>query len=516
MNKDLIINSASEEVNIALLENRKLVELHKEKTDSHLGVGDIFLGKIRKLTPGLNAAFVNIGEKKDAFLHYLDLGLQINSVKKYLDPVIQKKGNPFSISTITLDKDIDKEGKISGVLSQNQQILVQIAKESISSKGPRVTTEITLAGRYLILIPFSNRISVSQKIKNDNEKIRLKRLLQSIKPNNFGVIIRTVAENKKVAELDQDLRILVDKWEKCINELRKAKGPGKIIGELNKTSAILRDLLNESFSNIHVNNPELFEEIKTYIKTIAPDKIDIVKLYTGKKNIFEEFEIDKQIKNSFGKTVTIKNGAYLIIEHTEALHVIDVNSGYRTNSANDQETNALEVNLEATTEIARQLRLRDIGGIIVIDFIDLHDSNNRKRLFQKIREEMKNDRAKHTILPPNKFGIIQITRQRVRPETNIDTSEKCPVCDGTGKIRPSMAVIDDIENSIKYLVQQQNEKMIKLSVSPMIYAYVTKGIMSVHRKWVIKFKKRILISSKPSYHIFEYRFFNKNDEEIKL
>lgn len=517
MDKELIINASSSEVEIALLEDKFLVELHKEKNNNNYSVGDVYLGRVKKIMPGLNAAFVDVGYEKDAFLHYLDLGPQVRSLNK-LSKIAQAnhQGQKPSLESFKLEADIEKTGKITQVLSTNQQVLVQIAKEPISTKGPRISSELSFAGRFLVLVPFSNRISISQKIKDPEEKSRLKRLIQSIKPNNFGVIIRTVAENKKVAELDTDLRNLLEKWHSLINKLPSAQVPQKIVSELDRTSAILRDLLNESFNNIHLNNPILYEDIKSYIKTIAPDKVDIVNLYKGKKPIFEQLGIDKQIKSSFGKTVTIKSGVYLIIEHTEAMHVIDVNSGHRVKKENSQETNALEVNIESAIEIARQLRLRDMGGIIVVDFIDMHESKNRRALYQKLKDEMAKDHAKHTILPPSKFGLVQITRQRVRPEMSVEILEKCPACDGTGKIKPSIIMIDEIENNIRYLLHDQNEKSLSIGVHPYIYAYLTKGVFSIQRRWFFAFNKWIKIKSMPSYHLLEYRFFNKNNDEIKM
>jgi len=517
VNKELIINASSSEVEIALLEDKYLVELHKERNNNNYSVGDVYLGRVKKIMPGLNAAFVDVGYEKDAFLHYLDLGPQVLSLMKYTKQALSgSTGNAPRMDQFKMEPDIEKTGKITQVLSSNQQILIQIAKEPISTKGPRISSEISFAGRYLVLVPFSNRISISQKIKSTEERNRLKRLIQSIKPQNFGVIIRTVAENKKVAELDTDLRNLVEKWDRLTKITATAKAPQKIISELDRTSALLRDLMNESFNNIHLNDSVLYEEIKSYIKTIAPDKVDIVKLYNGKKPIFEHLGIDKQIKSSFGKTVTIKSGVYLIIEHTEALHVIDVNSGHRVKKENNQETNALEVNLESATEIARQLRLRDMGGIIVVDFIDMHEGRNRRALYQRLKEEMEKDHAKHTILPPSKFGLVQITRQRVRPEMNIDILEKCPVCDGTGKIKPSIIIIDEIENNIRYLLKDQNEKSLKITLHPFIYAYLNQGFISIKRKWNWKYKKRISIQAMPSYALLEYHFFNDQGEEIKI
>jgi ribonuclease G len=514
INRELIIDSRASEVDIALLEDKLLVELHKEKTNNNFAVGDIHLGKVKKIMPGLNAAFVDVGYEKDAFLHYLDLGPQIRSLNKYVKLALNGKPENITMENFRNEPDIEKTGKITQVLATGAQIMVQIAKEPISTKGPRISSEVSLAGRYLVLVPFSNRISVSQKIRTNEERNRLKRLIQSIKPNNFGVIIRTVAENKKVAELDADLRQLIEKWEKVTAKLNGAKAPMKLLSELDRTSAILRDLLNESFNNVHVNEPGLFDEVRSFIQTIAPQKADIVKLYKGKAPIFEHFGVDKQIKGLFGRTVTIRSGVYLIIEHTEAMHVIDVNSGHRVNKENSQEENALEVNLEAAAEIARQLRLRDMGGIIVVDFIDMHDSKHKRDLFQRLKEEMSKDHAKHTILPPSKFGLVQITRQRVRPEMNVEILEKCPACEGTGKIKPSILFIDEIESNLKYLLLEQNEKNITLVVHPYLHAYLTKGFWPVYWKWMLKYKRVFKIRANKSFHMLEYKFLNRNNSEL--
>jgi len=515
VNKELIIDSRANEVEIALLEDKQLVELNREKKNNSHTVGDIYLGRVKKIMPGLNAAFVDVGYEKDAFLHYLDLGPQLNSLLKFIK-IGQSANEKVNMDNFVIEPDIEKTGKITTVLKSNQPILVQIAKEPISTKGPRISSEISFPGRYIVLVPFSNRISISQKIKSQEERNRLKRLIQSIKPKNFGIIIRTVAENKNVAELDTDLRNLVSKWEIMVSKLKEAKPPEKIISELDRTSAILRDLLNKDFNSVIVNDAELAEEIRSYIMTIAPDKADIIKIHKSKIPVFEQYGIDKQVKLSFGKTVSIKSGVYLIIEHTEAMHVIDVNSGHRLNTDKTQETNALEVNMEAAAEIARQLRLRDMGGIIVIDFIDMHEAANRRKLFQKLVEEMAKDNTKHTILPPSKFGLVQITRQRVRPEMNVEVLEKCPACDGSGKIKPSILLIDEIENNIRYLINEQNESFLTIAVNPYIYAYFTKGLFSLQIKWFLKYKKFIRLKSITSYHILEYHFFNKNAEEIKI
>ncbi len=516
MNKELIVDTSSSDVTLALLEDKKLIELNKEDSENKYTVGDLYLGRVKKVMPGLNAAFVDVGYEKDAFLHYLDLGPQYKSLARFVKGAMGNQHVGPLFQNLSFAKDIDKRGKIADVLSSNQHVLVQIVKEPISTKGPRISCEISLAGRFIILVPFNDKVSISQKITNREERTRLKRLMTSIKPKNFGIIIRTVAENKKVAELDSDLRELISRWTNGFNTLKTSKPPVKILGELNRTSAILRDLLNADFNNIQINNQKLADEVKEYIKSIAPEKENIVHYYSGKEPIFEKFGVDKQIKALFGKFVTMKSRAYLVIEHTEALHVIDVNSGSRTNSKDDQETNALAVNLDAADEIARQLQLRDMGGIIVVDFIDMYKSENRKILHKRLTDAMSKDRAKHKILPPSKFGLIQITRQRVRPEMKITTVEQCPACNGTGEIQASVLIIDDIESNISYFLNEQNEPQLTIHVHPFIEAYITKGFMSIVRKWLLKYKKRIKIKPEPSYHFLESRYFNKQGEEIKI
>ena len=514
VNRELVISSDVSEVNIVLLEDKQLVEFHKEQSNSNFAVGDVYYGRIKKILPGLNAAFVDIGSQKDAFLHFLDLGPQINSLIEYSKLAHEGKTAQLAMPKFKLSPDADKSGKISDYLQAGDQIPVQIAKEPINTKGPRISAEISFAGRYIVLVPFANRISVSQKIRSGEERNRLRKLIQSIKPNNFGVIIRTVAEGKKVEDLDADMKYLLGKWEQVTESLYGSKAPTKLVSELDRTSAMLRDLLNESFNAITVDNQALYDEIRSYISTIAPQKSDIVKLYKGKEPIFEHYGVARQIKGLFGRIVTIRNGVYLIIEHTEAMHVIDVNSGHRLNKENSQEENALAVNLESAVEIARQLRLRDMGGIIIVDFIDMHEAKHRKELFDKLQQEMAKDRAKHTVLPATKFGLIQITRQRVRPETEVTVQEKCPVCDGKGKIRPSMIYIDEIEGNLKYLLLDQNEKEVTLQVHPFIYAYLTKGLFSIRRKWMWKYHKTIHIQEVKSFHILQSVFLNKNGDEI--
>jgi ribonuclease G len=514
---ELVINSTQNGCRIALLRDKSLIEYHQEENANKFTVGDIYLGTVKKVVPGLNAAFIDIGYEKDAFLHYLDLGPQVSSLNKFTKFALAGKSPSYELGRFRNEPDINKLGKINQVLTKNQKILVQVVKEPISTKGPRLSCELSLAGRYIVLVPFSNAISISKKITNSNERKRLLRLISSIKPDNFGVIIRTVAEKKEVAELDRDLRNLVEKWKKGVKTLKKGKPKDKIIGEMSRVSALLRDVLNESFDNVVADDKVIYEDLRGFIKEIAPGKEKIVKNYNGKTKIFENYGIEKQLKSLFGKSVSLSNGSgYLIIEHTEALHVIDVNSGNKSAVESDQESTALKTNLDAAKEIARQLQLRDMGGIIVIDFIDMRKAENKRMLFDKMKEFMKDDRSKFTVLPLSRFGLMQITRQRVRPEMNIKTTEICPSCGGSGKIAPSILIADQVERDLDFLLSKQNEKQITISMHPYLHAYFTKGLLSKKVKWYLKYFINVKVLQDSSLAITDYIFTNKMGEQIEL
>ena len=504
MKTELIIRSNSSDIDFALLKDGKLIELNKETTDNKFSVGDIFLAKIGKVLTGLNASFVNVGYPKDGFLHYHDLGSKVQSLNNFIKKVSTGKYTEFTLKTCRFEKDIHKDGSINDVIKSGQNLLVQIVKEPISTKGPRLSSELSIAGRFLVLVPFSDRISVSQKIEDSKEKERLKRLVKSIKPKGFGVILRTVAEGKKVAELDKDLQNSLDRWKTMCKRIANTNTPTKVLSELNRASSILRDLMNDSFTNIVTNDETLKLEIKEYLQEIYPEKEKIVKLHKSSTPIFEKYGIERQIKTSFGKTVSMSRGAYLVIEHTEALHVIDVNSGNRSNKAGSQEETALEVNLIAATEIARQLQLRDMGGIIVVDFIDMHRSENRNKLFQHLKEHMSLDRTKHKILPPSKFGLIQITRQRVRPELSIKTTEPNP--NKNGEVEAPIVLLDKIEADLERIISNPKNKNVVLNVHPFISSHLTKGISSIRFRWYLKHKKWITIIPRDAYNYLQYKF----------
>ncbi len=522
MNKELIINSANGDgVEIALLEDKKLVELHYERGSDQFSVGDLYLGKVRKTMPGLNAVFVDVGFEKDAFLHYTDLSPYFRSLVKFTGESI--KGSPSwgdDFGKFTTEPDIPKGGKVTEIVQGKPEILVQILKEPISSKGPRLSCEISLPGRFLVLTPFNDVVAVSRKIHSGEERKRLQRIVESIKPKNFGIIVRTAAEGKNTAELHADILGLVESWKAAQQSLKGAKPPQKILGEQDKTTSILRDLLSDSFQRIVVDDKRIMSETKEYVARIMPEQQEIVTLHTAQQPIFDTYGITKQVKASFGKTVNMASGAYLIIEHTEAAHVIDVNSGTRSGEK-DQELNALGTNLEAVAEIARQLRLRDLGGIIILDLIDMKNPDHRRQVYEAMEAAMAADRARHTILPMSKFGIMQITRQRLRPEITISTSEVCPTCKGTGKIGPSILLGDDIEKDVTYLINQGHRDM-TIHVHPILAAYLTKkgpGILgkSPVQKWNAQYKAKIKVEEDAGSALTEYQFYDRGtDDLIKL
>lgn len=513
MNRELVINVNPTEISIALCEDKVLVELNKEQSQTGFAVGDIYLGKVRKIMPGLNAAFVNIGHDKDAFIHFLDLGTQFSSLQKLVSS--QQPGKRgLHLETMKLDAPIDKQGKITSHLEAGQTIMIQIAKEAISTKGPRLTADISLAGRNVVLVPFSSKVFLSQKIRSVEEKKRLKRIAAAVLPANFGVIIRTAAIEAKDDDIEQDIRTQLERWQKTVLNIRKKAAPALLMGELNRANTIIRDTLNGSFSQIAVDDEATFNEIRNYVKAIDPEMTKIVKLYRGNVPIFDNFDISKQIKSLFAKYVSLRRGAYLIIEHTEAMNVIDVNSGNRTKAEDNQEQTAMDVNLAAATEISRQLRLRDLGGIVIIDFIDLHKAQNRQLLYDEMVKLMSTDKAKHTVLPITKFGLMQITRQRVRPVAVEEVSDVCPTCNGTGKIEPTVLLDKKIENQISFLTQDRAQKYIKLVVSPYVASYLCKGLLSLRRRWQWHYKATIHIVADQSVGMVEVRYYDKQGKDL--
>ena len=514
MNKELIISSSAKEVSIALLEDKQLVELHKEQKGNHYSVGDVYLGRVRKMMPGLNAAFVSLGDDKDGFAHFLDFGPRFNSYSRYLRLAMNGDASAETLKDFKAEARVPKEGNVSDILKQGQFVLVQITKEPISTKGPKLSGDVSLAGRYLVLNPFESSISISHKIKNAEERARLRKLIQCIKPENFGVIVRTVAEGHSVAELDTDMHLLLDKWARMTRQLKTANSEQQLVSELSGVPAMVRDELNDDFDAIYVDDETMYGDIRSYLQTISPERVDSVRHYKLKTPIFEQFGVQRDIRRAFGRIVTIRSGVYLYIEHTEAMHVIDVNSGNHIKAGNGQEDTALQVNKESAHEIARQLRLRDMGGIVIVDFIDMAKSEHRKELYDYMTEEMRRDKSRHTILPLSTFGLMQITRQRVRPVVEVDVQEQCPLCGGSGTVKSTLTVVDDIGADLRHLVSAHTHRRLTVEAHPFVASYLRQGLWSQRMRWMRELRIRLGIRASESMSLLDYRFFDADGNEI--
>ena len=514
--KDLIVDVSSTEVHIALMENHRLIEYNTESsTGNKFTVGDVHLGKVKKLLPNLNAAFVDIGDKKEAFIHYLDLGLFFPAFDQFVREALPKTDLKDLYSKIDTGTPLPKEGKIEDYLKPGQMVVVQIVKEPISTKGSRLTAEISLAGRNIVLLPFADKVSISQKIGSKEEKRRLETLVKSNLPKNYGAIIRTAAEGKTASTLIAETQSLIEKWESSWNKIAKNKGVQLLFTEYSKTTTVLRDLLNDSFSNIWINDEKVCDEARKYISLISPEQEKIVHLYEGRQPIYDHFEVTRQIKGSFGKVVPMRQGAYLVIETTEALNVIDVNSGTRTKT-HDQEENSFEVNKIAAEEIARQLRLRDMGGIIIVDFIDMESVDHRNALHKLMQDLMEEDRAKHNVLPLTKFGLMQITRQRIRPVTEINTEEQCPLCHGTGKIHSSVVIDEEIERKLAFYVIEKGVRSVTIKTSPILGAYLKRGFFnSFVTKWKKRYKVRLEVVEVTDFSVLQHEMYNEKGEKLE-
>lgn len=514
MSNELIIRKSSSGIEIALLSDKKLTELHKEQFDTAFQVGDFYMGKVRKISPSLNAAFVDLKSEKDGFLTYFDLGPNIKSIQKFVQMVRQNPRLTADLDHFEFEERTNKAGKISQTIRNGELLLVQVTKEPIANKGPKITCDISIPGRYFILVPFSSTISVSRKIGNTKEKNRLKDLANSLKPKNFGVIIRTIAEGVALEELDKDLRELMKKWDDLVLGLRKAAVGQRITNNENRLESLLRDIVNDSFTQIATDDQEIHQLLESTLNRYHLDTQKVLRLYSGKVPIFDQYGITKQIKSAFGKNVPFSGGAYLVIEHTEALHVIDVNSGSTSFDPQNREENVFQINIEAVHEIARQIRLRDLGGIIVVDFIDMKDPKNKTALHQKLKEVMATDRARHTILPITKFGLVQITRERVRPALEITNQELCSSCLGTGKADSSVQLLEKIENEVVYLWEQMNQKNITLKAHPLIINYFTQGFPSKRLKWWMQFRKWLRVEKDENGTLSGYSVINDDKQLI--
>lgn len=517
MKSELIIQARERDISIALLEDKTLVEYQNVSRGASFTVGNIYLARVKKIMPGLNAAFVDVGYERDAFIHYLDLGRNYNSYDKYLRQLTSDRRKQYPYEKAQTLPQLPKDGAIADTLKPGDDILVQIVKEPISTKGPRLTAELSIAGRFIVLLPFASKVNISAKIRSQEERARLRQTVQGIKPKGCGVIVRTVAENLRAEDIVAEMKELTERWRTILTRAQRApRRPALVYEEQSRAIALLRDHFNPTYEGVYVDDEAVFREVQQYVAAIAPDRAAIVKRYTGAVPIFDAHNVTRQIKSSFGTTVNYRRGAYLVIEHTEAMHVVDVNSGNRTRSDESQEANALDVNLGAADELARQLRLRDMGGIIIVDFIDMNRPEDRQALYERMVDNMARDRARHNILPLSKFGLMQITRQRVRPAMDVAVRETCPTCLGKGTIRPSLLFTDTLERKLARLVNETKQRRFTLFVHPYVHAYLTRGLLSLNIRWHMRYGIRWQLRPAQELQYLQYRFVATDGTEIDM
>ncbi len=525
MIKEIIINSSTTQTRVAITEDGNLVDFFVDYPENRRMVGDIYLGKVARVLPGIKAAFVDIGMKHDAFLHFSDIGARTQQFQDML-------GDDSDV-----DEDDDEEnGKDNGrnggnhhnsrnqrdshdhpvipKLHKGEDILIQITKEPVNNKGVRVTSSVSLPGRFCVLLPFDNKIGVSKKISDFKERRRLRHISRGILPKKFGLIIRTVAKYQTEEALKDDLNALLKTWEQIENTVKGEKPPALIHQDLNTTSSVIRDLFSSDISKVFIDSKKLYKQIKNYVQVVQPGLADKIEWFKSSNSIFDAFKIEEQIKTLMGRRVPLHSGGYLIIEHTEAMVVIDVNSG-RYAKSKEQELNSLKTDLEAAREISRQLKLRDIGGIIVIDFIDLEDEKNRKKIYDELRKEFRRDRAKVSVLPMSDFGLVQITRQRIRQNIMQAMKEVCPYCLGTGLLTKHSHLVYDLEEWLKKFRRSSKERGVMVKCHPTLAAKLNEEKYKTFVRLQLKYMVRIKITEDQNMPLGQFKYFSlKTQKEL--
>ncbi|HHE46113.1 MAG TPA: Rne/Rng family ribonuclease [Bacteroidetes bacterium] len=499
MKQDIIINATTTEARIALLEDDLLVELHVERPENERMVGSLFRGVVRKVMPGISAAFIDIGFSQDAFLHFSDVGGGSELGTHLLHDVVDRGNNGEGGGRKRWQPHDLKVG---------QEILVQVIKEPIGHKGPRVSSQVSIPGRFMVLVPNESFIGVSRKIAGFKEKKRLKSIASKIRPKGFGIIVRTLAETRSEEDLEVDMKRLLKVWRKCEQSMSELKGPGVVYRDISMASSIIRDLYSPEVNSLVVDSRKLYREIVGYVKDVAPGLTDKITLYKDRIPIFDKYNIEVEIENCLSRKIWLNGGGYIFFDITEALVAIDVNSG-RFAGKKDHEENSLKVNLAAAREISRQLRLRDVGGIIVIDFIDLLEERNRKKVFDEMRRAMRMDRAKWDIAPLSPFGLMEMTRQRIRPSLLYTFREPCPNCDGTGLVPSMETVVTTLERWIKRFSSKTRERHLELKVNPQLKSYLTKGIRNRLTRIMWANKIYITLSTEDELKIEEFRAYSQ-------
>lgn len=507
MKNQIIIHASGKQNRIALIENGELAQLFIESDENQRTVGNIYLARVHKVMSGIRAAFIDMGTPKDAFLHFSDAG---DHLKEYIQMLNGKDAIPEKarneLNKINFDKipNYEKQNWAGKILQRNQKLLVQIVKEPIGTKGPRVSTDVTIAGRFLVLIPMGEYIAVSKKINSYKERHRLKSTVGSMLPDGFGVIIRTVAKNQDEKALEDDMRNVLKKWERVLEKLETAEPPALLYNDLDMTESLVRDLFAKQYDRVLVDEPETYKKIKSYVSEVAPQMIPNVELYKGREHIFDFMKIAKDVDSIFSPRVRMPSGGYLIFEQTEAMYVVDVNSGPYA-AKQSQEDNSLKTNLEAAREVAKQLRLRDIGGIIVVDFIDLRQDKNRKKIYDELKKEFKKDPAKTNVIGMSDFGLVQITRQRIRPSVVNSVSKVCPTCGGSGSVVTKNTIIADLDAWISKFRHHTDYRAIDIYINPYLKSYLEKGFFSKKWKWMLKYWVKISLVEDETISLNEYK-----------
>ncbi len=552
MRKEIIINATANEIRIAITEDKRLAELYVETPERERMVGDIYLGKVAKVMPGIRAAFIDIGHKQDAFLHFSDIGTSLSDYSTLFDDEdsdvdTDDDDDDDEVATVGTEQQVAEgqstvppppvapppprpnrnQSRQQGYdrengrppqpipdLKSGQDIIVQVTKEPVGKKGVRVTSEVSLPGRFLVLLPFNGKIGVSKKMTNFREKRRLRRIVRSILPEGFGVIIRTVAQERDEAALRQDLEGLIATWREIEKSVKSEQPPALLYKDMATTSSVIRDLFTDSVDRVVVDSRKLYKEIRAYVKLNSPQMVEKIELHKDREPVFDVYGVEKEIATALSRKVWLKSGGYIIIDQTEAMAVIDVNSG-RYAAKREQELNSLRTNLEASREICRQLKLRDIGGIIVIDFIDLEDERNKKKVYDEVRKEFRKDRAKVTVLPMTDIGLVQITRQRIRQNILHSFSEPCPVCGGGGMVQSKSSIVNQIERWIRRFKSETREFKLILRVHPTIGAYLKEGTISRLTKFKFKYFVGIKLEEDPKLPLAEFHFISrKHNKDI--
>ncbi len=516
MKNQIIVHSSGKQVRTALIENGDIAQLFIESPENQRTVGDIYLAEVHKVMRGIRAAFISMGTPKDAFLHFSDTGENLHNYIAMLNgkDAIPKWFDQYPLAAGPEDTKSEKTGELSSTDEQNrmgallqpkQKLMVQIVKEPIGSKGPRVSTNISIAGRFLVLMPMGDYVAVSKRIRSFKERRRLRSIVSSILPEGFGVIVRTVAQGQKAEALQEDLKDVLDKWAGILEKMKTAKPPGLLHRDMDMTESLIRDLFAKDYDRVLIDDPKLFKSIKTYVSRVAPDMIPQIQLYKGSEHIFDYMKISQDVESIFSPRVKMPSGGYLIFEQTEAMYVVDVNSG-RYAAKRAQEDNSLKTNLEAAREIAKQLRLRDIGGIIVVDFIDLRDDVNRKKVYDELKKEFRKDRAKTNVLPMSDFGLVQITRQRIRPSVVKSVSKACPMCGGSGQLVSKDTILADLDAWLTKFRYAYKYRSVDMYVNPYLASLLQSGLISTRMKWMLRFWMRINITADESISMNDFKF----------